>query len=76
MNRATATPLSGIVRAAGSSHVSFLHLLEQVLRAFDGTCSSAFLIIILAVCRLFCSKCKALFSSKQHQFEPFLGRPR
>jgi AcrR family transcriptional regulator len=51
--------------------VSFLHLLEQRKVRFDGTCSSAFQAIILAVCDYLAEVQKSL-SSKQHQFEPFV----
>jgi AcrR family transcriptional regulator len=51
--------------------VSFLHLLEQRHVRFDGTCSSAFQVIILAVCD-YLLEVQSSLSSKQHQFEPFL----
>jgi AcrR family transcriptional regulator len=51
--------------------VSFLQLLEQRKVRFDGTCSSAFQAIILAVCDYLAEVQKSL-SSKQHQFEPFV----
>jgi AcrR family transcriptional regulator len=51
--------------------VSFLQLLEQRHARFDGTCSSAFQVILLAVCDYLIEVQKSL-SSKQHQFEPFV----
>jgi AcrR family transcriptional regulator len=51
--------------------VSFLDLLAQRKVRFDGTCSSAFQAIILAVCDYLAEVQKSL-SSKQHQFEPFV----
>ncbi len=51
--------------------VSFLQLLEQRNARFDGTCSSAFQVILLAVCDYLVEVQKSL-SSKQHQFEPFV----
>jgi AcrR family transcriptional regulator len=51
--------------------VSFLQLLAQRNVRFDGTCSSAFKAIILAVCD-YLSEVQKSFSSKQHQFEPFV----
>lgn len=51
--------------------VSFLQLLAQRKVRFDGTCSSAFQAIILAVCDYLAEVQKSL-SSKQHQFEPFV----
>jgi AcrR family transcriptional regulator len=51
--------------------VSFLKLLSQRNVTFDGTCSSAFRAIILAVCDYLVETRKSL-SSRQHQFEPFL----
>ena len=51
--------------------VSFLELLSQRNVRFDGTCSSAFRAIILAVCDYLVETQKSL-SSRQHQFEPFL----
>jgi len=51
--------------------VSFLQLLEQRNARFDGTCSSAFQVILLAVCDYLIEVQKSL-SSKQHQFEPFV----
>jgi AcrR family transcriptional regulator len=51
--------------------VSFLQLLAQRNARFDGTCSSAFQVILLAVCDYLVEVQKSL-SSKQHQFEPFV----
>lgn len=51
--------------------VSFLELLAQRHVRFDGTCSSAFQAIILAVCD-YLSEVQKSLSSKQHQFEPFV----
>jgi len=51
--------------------VSFLRLLEQRNVRFDGTCSSAFRVIILAVCD-YLTEVEDSLSSKQHQFQPFL----
>jgi AcrR family transcriptional regulator len=51
--------------------VSFLEMLEQRNARFDGTCSSAFQVILLAVCDYLVEVQKSL-SSKQHQFEPFV----
>ena len=51
--------------------VSFLALLAQRNVRFDGTCSSAFKAIILAVSD-YLSEVQKSFSSKQHQFEPFV----
>jgi AcrR family transcriptional regulator len=51
--------------------VSFLELLEQRGVQFDGGCSSAFKVIILAVCDYLTEVHQSL-SSKQHQFEPFV----
>jgi AcrR family transcriptional regulator len=51
--------------------VTFLELLEQRNARFDGTCSSAFQVILLAVCDYLLEVQKSL-SSKQHQFEPFV----
>jgi AcrR family transcriptional regulator len=51
--------------------VSFLELLSHRNVRFDGTCSSAFRAIILAVCDYLVETQKSL-SSRQHQFEPFL----
>src|ERR1700682_4479369 len=51
--------------------VSFLQLLAQRNVRFDGTCSSAFKAIILAVSD-YLAEVQKSFSSKQHQFEPFV----
>jgi AcrR family transcriptional regulator len=51
--------------------VSFLQLLGQRNVRFDGTCSSAFQAIILAVCD-YLQEVQQSLSSKQHQFEPFV----
>jgi AcrR family transcriptional regulator len=51
--------------------VSFLELLRQREVRFDGTCSSAFQAIILAVCD-YLHEVQQSLSSKQHQFEPFV----
>jgi AcrR family transcriptional regulator len=51
--------------------VSFLQLLGQRGVQFDGGCSSAFKVIILAVCD-YLSEVHQSLSSKQHQFEPFV----
>jgi AcrR family transcriptional regulator len=51
--------------------VSFLELLGQRTVRFDGTCSSAFQAIILAVCD-YLHEVQQSLSSKQHQFEPFV----
>src|SRR6202795_486828 len=51
--------------------VSFLELLAERHVRFDGTCSSAFQAIILAVCD-YLSEVQKSLSSKQHQFEPFV----
>lgn len=51
--------------------VSFLELLGQRKVRFDGTCSSAFQAIILAVCD-YLHEVQQSLSSKQHQFEPFV----
>jgi AcrR family transcriptional regulator len=51
--------------------VSFLNHLAQRNVQFDGGCSTAFQVIILAVCDYLLEVQKSL-SSKQHQFEPFL----
>jgi AcrR family transcriptional regulator len=51
--------------------VSFLQLLAQRNARFDGTCSSAFQVILLAVCDYLVEVQKSL-SSQQHQFEPFV----
>jgi AcrR family transcriptional regulator len=51
--------------------VTFLQLLAQRNVRFDGTCSSAFQAIILAVCD-YLAELQKSHSSKQHQFEPFV----
>src|SRR5580692_7001512 len=51
--------------------VTFLELLAQRHVRFDGTCSSAFQAIILAVCD-YLAEVQSSLSSKQHQFEPFV----
>src|SRR6202165_802904 len=51
--------------------VNFLQLLAQRNVRFDGTCSSAFKAIILAVSD-YLAEVQKSFSSKQHQFEPFV----
>src|SRR6202165_5027825 len=51
--------------------VSFLQLLAERNVRFDGTCSSAFEAIILAVSD-YLAEVQKSFSSKQHQFEPFV----
>jgi AcrR family transcriptional regulator len=51
--------------------VSFLQLLAQRNVSFDGTCSSAFKAIILGVSD-YLTEVQKSFSSKQHQFEPFV----
>jgi len=51
--------------------VNFLQLLAQRNVRFDGTCSSAFKAIILAVSD-YLAELQKSFSSKQHQFEPFV----
>jgi AcrR family transcriptional regulator len=51
--------------------VSFLQLLEQRKVRFDGTCSSAFQAVILAVCD-YLAEVQMSLSSRQHQFEPFV----
>src|ERR1700682_2039797 len=51
--------------------VSFLQLLAERNVRFDGTCPSAFKAIILAVSD-YLSEVQKSFSSKQHQFEPFV----
>jgi AcrR family transcriptional regulator len=51
--------------------VSFLQMLQQRNARFDGTCSSAFQVILLAVCDYLIEVQKSL-SSRQHQFEPFV----
>ncbi|MGC1417962.1 MAG: TetR/AcrR family transcriptional regulator [Candidatus Acidiferrum sp.] len=54
-----------------SIRVSFLQHMGKRNVRFDGTCASAFQVIILAVCDYLVEAEKSL-SSKQHQFEPFL----
>jgi AcrR family transcriptional regulator len=56
-----------------SIRVGFLQLLEKRNVRYDGTCSSAFEAIILAVCDYLMDARQSL-SSQQHQFEPFLQR--
>src|SRR5882762_2636557 len=51
--------------------VSFLELLAQRNVQFDGGCSTAFQVIILAVCD-YLTELQATHSSNQHQFEPFV----
>lgn len=51
--------------------VSFLELLAQRNVRFDGSCSSAFRAVILAVCDYLAEVQKSP-SSRQHQFEPFV----
>jgi AcrR family transcriptional regulator len=51
--------------------VSFLELLAQRDVQFDGGCSTAFQVIILAVCD-YLTELQATHSSNQHQFEPFV----
>jgi AcrR family transcriptional regulator len=51
--------------------VSFLDLLAQRNVQFDGGCSTAFQVIILAVCD-YLTEVQATLSSNQHQFEPFV----
>jgi AcrR family transcriptional regulator len=51
--------------------VTFLQLLAHRNVRFDGTCSSAFQAIILAVCD-YLAELQKSHSSKQHQFEPFV----
>src|ERR1700730_3526834 len=53
--------------------VSFLKLLAQRDVQFDGSCSSAFQVIILAVCDYLVELEKS-HSFNQHQFEPFVER--
>lgn len=54
-----------------SIRISFLEHMGKRNVRFDGTCASAFQVIILAVCDYLLETQKSL-SSKQHQFEPFL----
>jgi AcrR family transcriptional regulator len=51
--------------------VNFLGLLKQRNVKFDGSCSSAFQAIILAVCD-FLAELQELHSPNQRQFEPFV----
>ncbi len=51
--------------------VTFLQLLNQRNVKFDGSCSSAFQALILAVCD-YLVEAQGSLSSSQHQFEPFL----
>jgi AcrR family transcriptional regulator len=51
--------------------VSFLELLAKRDVQFDGGCSTAFQVIILAVCD-YLTELQATHSSNQHQFEPFV----
>jgi AcrR family transcriptional regulator len=51
--------------------VTFLKLLNQRNVKFDGSCSSAFQAIILAVCD-YLSELQELHSPNQRQFEPFV----
>lgn len=51
--------------------VSFLDLLARRNVQFDGGCSTAFQVIILAVCD-YLTEVQATLSSNQHQFEPFV----
>jgi AcrR family transcriptional regulator len=51
--------------------VTFLDLLAQRNATFDGGCSTAFQVIILAVCD-YLSELQKSHSSNQHQFEPFV----
>lgn len=51
--------------------VTFLKLLSQRNVRFDGTCSSAFQVVILAVCD-YLSELQNSHSSTQRQFEPFV----
>jgi AcrR family transcriptional regulator len=51
--------------------VSFLDLLAQRNVQFDGGCSTAFQVVILAVCD-YLTEVRATLSSNQHQFEPFV----
>jgi AcrR family transcriptional regulator len=51
--------------------VSFLELLAQRNVQFDGGCSTAFQVIILAVCD-YLTELQRSHSSNQHQFEPFV----
>ena len=51
--------------------VNFLELFAKRNVRFDGTCSSAFQAIILAVCD-YLAEVQKSHSSNQHQFEPFV----
>src|ERR1700675_3173969 len=51
--------------------VNFLELFAKRTLRFDGTCSSAFQAIILAVCD-YLAEVQKSHSSNQHQFEPFV----
>jgi AcrR family transcriptional regulator len=51
--------------------VTFLDLLAQRNAKFDGGCSTAFQVIILAVCD-YLSELQKSHSFNQHQFEPFV----
>jgi len=51
--------------------VTFLDLLAQRNATFDGGCSTAFQVIILAVCD-YLSELQKSHSFNQHQFEPFV----
>jgi AcrR family transcriptional regulator len=53
------------------TRVTFLNLLEQRNATFDGGCSTAFQVIILAVCD-YLSELQKSHSFNQHQFEPFV----
>src|ERR1700692_2705899 len=53
------------------TRVTFLNLLEQRNATFDGGCSTAFEVIILAVCD-YLSELQKSHSFNQHQFEPFV----
>ena len=51
--------------------ITFLDLLAQRNATFDGGCSTAFQVIILAVCD-YLSELQKSHSFNQHQFEPFV----
>ena len=53
------------------TRVTFLELLGQRNAKFDGGCSTAFQVIILAVCD-YLSELQKSHSFNQHQFEPFV----
>src|SRR6202051_438456 len=53
------------------TRVTFLNLLEQRNATFDGGCTTAFQVIILAVCD-YLSELQKSHSFNQHQFEPFV----